>query len=63
MFFFYVSWCTETLCQEVEFTVTASSGIRNRDVRVTEIVVRELEKAKPDKCECVQARETWAPQE
>jgi hypothetical protein len=45
------------------FTVTASSGIRNRDVRVAEIVVRELEKAKPDKWGCVQARELWSPQE
>jgi hypothetical protein len=63
MFFFYVSWCTETLCDEVvqmlmhgrpfgqkdDFTVTASAGIRNRDVRVAAIVVRELEKTKPDK--------------
>ncbi len=28
-----------------------------------EIVVRELEKAKPDKWGCVQARELWSPQE
>jgi hypothetical protein len=42
---------------------TASSEIRNRDVRVAEIVVRELEKAKPDKWRCVQARELWSPQE
>ena len=28
---------------EDEFTVTASSGIRDRDVRVAEIVARELE--------------------
>ena len=45
------------------FTVTASSGIRNRDVRVPEIVVRDLEKATPDKWGCVQARELWSPQE
>ncbi len=69
MFFFYVSWCTEALCEvqtfwtEDEFTVTASSGIRNRDVRVAEIVVRELEKAKPDKWGYVQALDLWSPQE
>jgi hypothetical protein len=32
-------------------------------VRVAEIVARELEKAKPDKWGCVQARELWSPQE
>ena len=46
--------------QNDEFTVTASSGIRNRDVRVVEIVVRELEKAKPDKWGYVQSRELWS---
>jgi hypothetical protein len=40
-----------------------SSGIRNCDVRVAEIVVRELEKAKPDKWGYVQTRELWLPQE
>ena len=61
-----VEGCTrtkQTFWTEDEFTVTASSGIRNRDVRVAEIVVRELEKAKPDKWGCVQARELWSPQE
>ena len=33
------------------------------DVRVAEIVVRELEKAKPDKWGSVQAHELWSPQE
>jgi hypothetical protein len=32
-------------------------------VRVAEIVARELEKVKPDKWGCVQAREFWSPQE
>jgi hypothetical protein len=32
-------------------------------VRVAEIVVRELEKAKPDKWGCVHARDLWSPQE
>ena len=31
------------------FVVTESSGIRDQDKRVAEIVVRELEKTKPDK--------------
>jgi hypothetical protein len=51
-----VEGCThtkQTFWTEDEFTVTVSSGIRNRDVRVAEIVARELEKAKPDKWGCV----------
>jgi hypothetical protein len=59
-----VEGCTrtkQTFWTEEEFTVTASSGIRNRDVRVVEIVVRELEKTKPDKWGCVQTRELWSP--
>jgi hypothetical protein len=51
-----VEGCThtkQTFWTENEFTVTASSRIRNRDVRVAEIVVRELEKAKTDKWGCV----------
>jgi hypothetical protein len=47
-----VEGCTrtkQTFWTEDEFTVTTSSGIRDRDVWVVEIVVRELEKAKPDK--------------
>jgi hypothetical protein len=46
-----------------EFPATSSSGIRNRDVRVAEIVAREPEKAKPDKWGCVQAHDLWSPQE
>ena len=40
-----VQGCTrtkQTFWTEDEFTVTASSGIRNRDVRVAEIVVVEV---------------------
>ncbi len=47
-----VEGCTrtkETFWKEDQFTVTASSGIRDRHARVAEIVARELEKAKPDK--------------
>ena len=32
-------------------------------MRVAEIVVRELEKAKPDKWGCVKVRELWSPEE
>ncbi len=41
-----VQGCThtkQTFSTEDEFTVTTSPGIWNRDVRVPEIVVRELE--------------------
>jgi hypothetical protein len=61
-----VQGCTrtkQTFWTEDEFTVTSSSGIRNRDVRVAEIVVRELEKTKPDKWGCVQVPDLWSPQE
>ena len=39
----------QTFWTEDEFTVTASSGIRDCDARVAEIVAKELEKTKPDK--------------
>ena len=55
---------TELTCwTEDKFTVTSSSGIRDRDVRVAEIVARELEKAKPVEWGWVQAPELWSPQE
>jgi hypothetical protein len=50
----------QTFWTEVQFTVTVSSKIRNRDVRVAEIMVMELEKAKPDKWGYLQTR---SPQE
>ena len=39
-----------TLCGPIHLcvTVTASAGMRNHDKRVSEIVVRELKRAKPD---------------
>jgi hypothetical protein len=61
-----VQGCThtkQTFWTEVEFTVTVSSGLRYRDVRVAEIVEREIEKAKPDKWGYVQSHELWSPQE
>ena len=53
----------ETFWTEDQFTVTTSSGIRDRDTRVAEIVTRELQKAKPGKWGYVQAHELWSPQE
>ena len=61
-----VQGCTrtkQTFWTEDQFVVTASSGIRDRDTRVAEIVARELQKAKPGKWGCVQARELWSPME
>ncbi len=48
---------------EVQFTVTTKSWIRNREKRVSEIVVRELKRAKPGEWGCVQAREEWSTEE
>ena len=61
-----VQGCTRTkqpFWTEDQFVVTASSEIRDRDKRVTGIVARDLEKAKPGKWGCVQARELWSPKE
>ncbi len=44
-----LSSTNQTFWTEDQFHVTLSSGIRNRDTRVSEIVVRELEKTIPDK--------------
>ncbi len=45
------------------FTVTSSVGIRNREKRVADIVVRELKRAKPGAWCCVQDREEWSTEE
>jgi hypothetical protein len=61
-----VQGCThtkQTFWTEDQFVLTASPGIRDRDTRVAEIVSRELEKAKPGKWGCVQARELWSLKE
>ncbi len=61
-----MSGCTrtkQTSWTEDQFTVTASAGIRNREIRVAEIVVRELKRAKPGVWGCVQAREVWSTEE
>ena len=38
-------------------------GIRNRDKRVADIVVRELKRTKPGAWGCIQAREVWSTEE
>jgi hypothetical protein len=61
-----VAGCTrtkQTVWIEDQFTVTLSAGIRNREKRVTDIVVRELKRAKPDVWGCIQAREVWSTDE
>jgi hypothetical protein len=40
-----------------------SVGIRNRDKRVVDIVVRELKRAKPGAWGCIQARDVWSTEE
>jgi hypothetical protein len=55
--------CPQNVLLMLMKDVTASPGIRNRDVRVAEIVARELEKTKADKWASVQARDRWSPKE
>jgi hypothetical protein len=43
--------------------VTSSAGIRNREKRVADTVVRELKRAKPGAWACIQAREVWSTEE
>ena len=61
-----VPGCTRTKqpsWTEDQFTVTVSAGIRNLENRVAEIVVRELNRAKPGVWGCVQTREVWSTEE
>jgi hypothetical protein len=61
-----VTGCTrtkQTAWTEDQFTVTSSAGIRNREKRVADIVVRELKRAKPGVWGCIQAREVWSSEE
>jgi hypothetical protein len=61
-----VSECTctkQTAWIEDQFTVTSSAGIRNREKRVSDIVVRELKRAKPGVWGCIQAHEVWSSEE
>jgi hypothetical protein len=48
---------------EGEDLETSSAGIRNREKRVADIVVRELKRAKPDVWGYIQAREVWSSEE
>ena len=62
----WVSDCTsskQTAWTEDQFTVTSSAGIRNREKRVADTVVRELKRAKPGAWVCIQAREVWSTEE
>ncbi len=53
----------QTSWTEDQFTVTSSAGIRNREKRVADIVVRELKRAKPDVWGYIQSREVWSSEE
>jgi hypothetical protein len=53
----------QTAWIEDQFTVTSSAGIRNREKRVADIVVRELNRAKPGVWGCIQAHEVWSSEE
>ena len=58
-----VAGCTrtkQTAWIEDQFTVTSSAGIRNREKRVADIVVRELKRAKPGVWGCIQTHEVWS---
>ncbi len=60
-----VAGCTrtkQTVWIEDQFTVTSSAGIRNREKRVADIVVRE-KRAKPGVWGCIQAHEVWSSEE
>ena len=61
-----VEGCTrtkQTFWTEDQFVVTTSSGIRDHDTRVAEIVSRELQEAKPGKWGYVQDHELWSLKE
>jgi hypothetical protein len=61
-----VTGCTltkHTAWIEDQFTVTSTAGIRNREKRVADIVVRELKRAKPGVWGCMQVREVWSSEE
>jgi hypothetical protein len=53
----------QTFGIEDQSVVTSSSGIRDHDTRVPEIVVRELQKTKPDKWGYVQSHDLWSSKE
>jgi hypothetical protein len=53
----------QTVWTEDQFIVTSSVGIRNHEKRVSDIVVRELKRAKPDVWGCIQAHEVWSTEE
>ncbi len=57
-----VQGCThtkQTFWTEDQFVLTVSPGIRDRDTRVVEIVMRELQKTKPGKWGWVRPGHFW----
>jgi hypothetical protein len=61
-----VSGCTrsnQTAWTEDQFTVTSSSGIRNREKRASDTVARELKRTKPGTWVWIQAREVLSTEE
>ncbi len=61
-----MSDCTrtkQTVWTEDQFTVTSSSGIWIHKKRLSDIVVRELKRAKPGVWEYIQDREVWSTEE
>jgi len=51
---------TLTVWREDHFTMTKAAGIEQRKKRVTEMIAKELAKAKPGACGCVQTRVMWS---
>jgi hypothetical protein len=54
---------THTRVYEGEDLETSSTGIRNREKRAADTVVRELKRTKPGAWACIQAREVWSTEE
>jgi len=52
-----------TVWREDHFTVTKAAGIEQRKKRVTEMIAKELAKAKPGAWGCVQTRAMWSTDE
>ncbi len=48
---------------EDQFTVTSSAGIRKREKKVADIVVRDLKRTKPGVWGWIQDREVWSSEE
>ncbi len=53
----------QTAWTEDQFTVTSSAGIRNREKRAADTVVRDLKRTKPGAWASIQDREVWSTEE